>query len=115
MWNENQFSDFYFSCYGIFCTQIMVNFNDNSKNKSRKNRKIYFSFDSAHCKSFTKIGAKLRGGVCISLVWKYLNLFIFHGHNSKTDCDCVTEEFCRKNNYRYIIIDIFYIGVSILQ
>ena len=34
-------------------------FHDNSKNK---NRKIDFSFDSAHCTTFMRIGAKLRGG-----------------------------------------------------
>ena len=36
-----------------------MNFYDNLKNK---NRKIYFSFDSALSASFMKMGAKLRGG-----------------------------------------------------
>ena len=38
-----------------------MNFDDNSKKKNQKNRKIDFSFDSAHFASFNKIGAKLRG------------------------------------------------------
>ena len=33
-----------------------------SHNSKKKNRKIEFSFDSALCTSFMKIGAKLRGG-----------------------------------------------------
>ena len=45
-----------------------MSFHDNSKNKNRKNRKIVFSFVSAHCVSFMKVGSKLRGGVSISLV-----------------------------------------------
>ena len=40
-----------------------MNFNENSKNRNRKKRKIDFSFDSALCVSFMKVGAKLRGGV----------------------------------------------------
>ena len=36
-----------------------ITFHDNSKNK---NRKIYFSTDSAHCASSIKTGLKLRGG-----------------------------------------------------
>ena len=44
-----------------------MNFHENSKNK---NRKINFSFDSAHRASFMKMRAQLRGGegVCISLL-----------------------------------------------
>ena len=38
-----------------------INFRDNSKNK---NRKIDFSFVSAHYASSIKIGSKLRGGGC---------------------------------------------------
>ena len=38
--------------------QISMNFLDNSKNK---NRNVNFSFDSAHCASFMKMGSKLRG------------------------------------------------------
>ena len=34
-----------------------MNFRDDSKNKIRK---IDFSFDSAHCASFMKMGAKMR-------------------------------------------------------
>ena len=57
---------------------------NNSKNK---NRKIYFSYDSAHCASFMKMGAKLReGGVCISLLGTgplfefIVILFAFNGY-----------------------------------
>ena len=54
--------------------QFLMNFHDILKNKNRKNRKIDFSFDSAHCPFFIKTGAKLRGGeVCISLVGKRQN------------------------------------------
>ena len=61
---KSYFSDFYFSSNGHFCTnncQFSMNFHDISKNK---NRKIDFSFDSSHCASIVKIGAKLseRGG-----------------------------------------------------
>ena len=42
-----------------------MNFHDNSKNK---NRKIVFSFVYAHCTSFMRVGSKLRGVVCLSLV-----------------------------------------------
>ena len=42
-----------------------MNFDDNSKNN---NRKMDFSFDSAHCTSFMKVGSKLRVGVRKSLV-----------------------------------------------
>ena len=43
--------------------------NQNSKNM---NRKIDFSFVSAHCASSIKMGPYLRrGGICISLVGKY--------------------------------------------
>ena len=77
MWNvlnrkKNKISDFYVPSYGHFCTkncQFSMNFHDNSKNK---NWKIEFSFDSAHCTSFMKVGLKLMVGgsgvVCISLV-----------------------------------------------
>ena len=48
---------------------------DNSKNK---NRKIDFSFDSAHCASFIKTEAKLRGesvyhqlGNTLMLIWTW--------------------------------------------
>ena len=44
-----------------------MNFHDNSKNI---NRKIDFSFVSAHCASSIKNGSKLRGVVCISSVGK---------------------------------------------
>ena len=56
------FSDFYFSSYGHFCSRncpFPMNFHDNSKNK---NRKMDFSFDSALYASFMKMGVKLRGG-----------------------------------------------------
>ena len=46
------------------------NKDQNSKNKDQK---INFSFDSALCVSIVKIGAKLRGGVCITLVGKSPN------------------------------------------
>ena len=43
--------------------------------------KLFFSFDSAHCASFMKVGSKLRGGVCISLVGKkpiiHKNILVF--------------------------------------
>ena len=61
-----------------FCTkncQFSMNFYDNSKNK---NRKIDFSFDSAHCTPFTKMGAKLRrgGGGCLHiLTWDRTRIF----------------------------------------
>ena len=38
--------------------QFSMNLHDNSKNR---NRKIVFSFVSAHCASFIKVGSKLRG------------------------------------------------------
>ena len=66
----SDFSDFHFSSYGHFCTkncQFSINFHDNSKNK---NRKIYFSIDSAHCASFMKIRPFLKG-VSIFLIGKY--------------------------------------------
>ena len=57
----------------------MNKINYNSKNI---NREIDFSFNSTHCPSFIKTGAKLRGGVCISLVEKYpfsvVYLSLFH-------------------------------------
>ena len=62
----SDFSDFNFSSYGHFCTKnskFSLNFHDNSKNKSRK---IDFSLDLAHCASFMRMGAILRGRVCIS-------------------------------------------------
>ena len=69
---KNQFSVFYFSSYGNFCAQncqFSMNFHDNSKNK---NKKMDFSFNSAHYASLIKMGAKLRGGgVCISLDGKH--------------------------------------------
>ena len=58
---KNKFFDFYFSSYSYFCSktcQFSRNFHDNFKNK---NRKIYFSFVSAHCASFMKIWTFLRG------------------------------------------------------
>ena len=82
MWNrkKNQISDipyFYFSTYGHFCSkncQFSMNFHNNSKNR---NRKTNFSFDSAHCASFIKTGAKLRGHI---LSWKIPKQFlIFDG------------------------------------
>ena len=69
----SDFFDFYFSSYGHFCSKICrfsMNRHDNSINK---NRKIYFSFDSAHKKidklnlsSFMKVGSKLKGGSAYS-------------------------------------------------
>ena len=47
---------------GHFCSkncQYSMNFHDNSKNK---NQKYDFTFDSAHCPSFMKMGANLREG-----------------------------------------------------
>ena len=38
---------------------FLMNLRDNSKNTIRK---IDISFDSAHCASFIKTGARLRGG-----------------------------------------------------
>ena len=65
----SDFSDFYFfelwSFFVIFLLkspQFSMNFHDYLKNKNRKNGKINFSFDSAYCASFMKMGAKLRGG-----------------------------------------------------
>ena len=42
--------------------QNFTNFHDNSKNRDRKNQKIYFSIGSAHCASSIKTGSKLKGG-----------------------------------------------------
>ena len=39
-----------------------MNFHDNSE---KKNRKTDFSFDSAHCTCFMKVGSKLGGGLHI--------------------------------------------------
>ena len=50
--------------------QFSMNFHDNPKNK---NQKIDFSFDSAHCTSFIKMGAKLRGGGLYILSWEKPN------------------------------------------
>ena len=69
---KNQISDFsdnYFSSYDQFCSkncQFSMNFHDNSRNK---NRKIVFSFVSAHCATFMKVGSKLRGGGLHILSW----------------------------------------------
>ena len=54
---KNYFLDFYFSSYGHFVLKTSIF----SMNKNRKNWKIDFSFDSAHCASFIKTGAKLKG------------------------------------------------------
>ena len=51
-----------------------MNFNDNLKNK---NWKIVFSFDSAYCASFIKMGAKLRGGGLHIFSWKKPMLLSF--------------------------------------
>ena len=66
-----------------FCTkncQLSINFHDNSKNK---NRKMDFPFDSAHWASFMKMGSKLRGRVCISLVGTWSRQF---STDSKISC-----------------------------
>ena len=60
-WIERKikFFRFLFSGYGNFCSKICefsMKFHDNSQNK---NRKIDFSFHSAHCASFMKVGSKL--------------------------------------------------------
>ena len=48
-----------------------MNFHDNLKNKNCKNRKIDFSFVSAHYTYLIKTGSKIKVvGVCISLVGK---------------------------------------------
>ena len=49
----------------FFVSTFLVNLNTsnhNSNNTNRKNRKIDFSFNSAHCASFMKMVAKLRRG-----------------------------------------------------
>ena len=60
------FCDFYFSSYRLKFIENWGHFeyknNHNSKNKNRKKRKIVFSFISAHCVSFMKVGSKLGGG-----------------------------------------------------
>ena len=52
---QNQFTDIYFSSYGHFCTQDMVNFRriftHNLKNKNWENLIFDFSSDSAHSAS----------------------------------------------------------------
>ena len=50
--------------------QFSMNFPDNSENK---NRKIDYLFDSAHCASFIKTGAKLRGRGLHILSWETPN------------------------------------------
>ena len=64
------FQFLFFELWSFLYPNFRWIFHDKSKNK---NQKIDFSFDSAHCASFIKNGAKLRGGggVCISLVGKY--------------------------------------------
>ena len=53
---KHQISDFFdFSSYGHFCSK-------NCQFSINKNWKIDFSFNSAHCASFMKVGSKLRGG-----------------------------------------------------
>ena len=70
-----RFFRFYFwvmVIFGYFFTkncQFSMDFHDSSKNEIRKYWNIYFSFVSAHCTSFMKVGSKLRsGGVCLSLL-----------------------------------------------
>ena len=64
----SDFSDIYFSSYGQFWSFLHPNHPNFrwiftiTRKINRKNRKINFSFDSAHCASFMKIGSKLRGG-----------------------------------------------------
>ena len=67
--HSSDFSDFDFLSSGHFCTkncQFSIHFHDNSKNK---NQKIDFLFDSTHCASFMKMGARLRGGDLHILLW----------------------------------------------
>ena len=55
---------FFFSSCGHFCSkncQFSMNLYENSENKNKKNQKIDFSFVSAHCASFMKVGSKRRG------------------------------------------------------
>ena len=47
-------------------SKFSINFLDNA---IHKNRKTDFSFDSAHCASFMKVGSKLRGGGLHNLSW----------------------------------------------
>ena len=66
----------------------------NSKTKNRKNRKIYFSFDSEYFASSIKMGAKLRGGVYISLVGKNPAVFFSidlasSGNSQEVECGSI--------------------------
>ena len=64
-----------------FCSkndQFSMKFHDNSRNRIYISRKIVFSFVSAHCASFMKMGWKLREGVCISFVGTKPKYFLTH-------------------------------------
>ena len=58
---------------GQFSVNFEYKIDHISKNKNRKNQKIYFSLHTALCVSFTQIWPLLRGGngVCISLDEKH--------------------------------------------
>ena len=75
----SDFSDIYFSSYGNFCGVITPNFwwifHNISKIKNRRIFVLFFLFYSAHCASFMKVGSKLRGGVCLSLIGTEPNWF----------------------------------------
>ena len=73
----SNFSNFHFSSYGHFCSkycQLSMNFHDNSSNKIRQ---IVFSFVSAHCACFLKVGSKLRGGGLHVVSWDRAHLILF--------------------------------------
>ena len=64
-----------------FCSencQFSMHFHDNSKNKNCKNRKIVFSFVSAHCVSFKNVGSKLRAGGLLVVSWDKARYILFH-------------------------------------
>ena len=77
----SDFSDFYFSSYGHFCSkycQFSMNFHDNSKNKIQN----FFLFVSAHYASFMNVGSKLRVGGLLIVSWDkaifpYINFNIY--------------------------------------
>ena len=70
-----------------------------AQKKYRKNRKIDFSFVSAHCASFMKVWPFLKGeGVCISLLGKgpaqiTLSRFVFR--LTKSNARCTREDLLR--------------------
>ena len=111
LWNvlkrmKNQFSNFYFSSYGNFCTQNMVNFRwiftHSSKNKNRQKNVFRFSFYSAHSTSFIKIWPLLRGVGLHILSWEKVETF----NGTKRICDFLIWFLNRHNKKDQCIFNI---------